>query len=468
MRAFAITTAAIVVIVHSACGSAAEGDAGDTAADAGGDAAAEVEVSAATEALSRLAESWCPVLAGRYCAAAATCGCAAVPGFDGVAPADCESRALRGCEAELLRFAPAVERGELVAAGEWPGGCAGALDDAFAACAAPDETFFVACPLVTPATAAAFPGLGAPCADQLCALGLRCGGDGKCEVPGAVGAGCDGSGDCATGLVCAAGACAALDLGDNGQACANPSECGGETRCLASVRRECLAPDPGAGCAVDADCGSARFCDGGACAPSPGLDQPCGNGVACAPGLACGFSGKGGPGPNPFEGLCRPLPKSGEGCALAEGGPFVCDGGLACRQGTCGPPPEAGQLCAVGTIRCAEGLGCKVADPDAICAPRVPEGEPCQLDDTCQAGLFCDFSTNRCRAFYPEGKPCQNGNECGPAGSCVPDAALLFRCVPRPDEGAPCFLDECQPPLTCRSPFEAGTCAPELCARYAF
>lgn len=465
-----VAVALLALVLGGSCGGSRSGGAGDAGLDSEADAAGDSgdEVGEATAALSRLAESWCPVLAIRYCAAAATCGCDEVPGFDEAAPRDCEGRAAAGCEAELLRFAPAVDQGVLVAAGEWPAECATALDDALAACVWPDETFFVRCPLVTPAGAQGFPGEGKACSDELCAAGLRCSRDGLCAVPGTVGAGCEVVGDCASGLVCAAGKCAAPDFADRGSACANPAGCGGDVQCQASARRVCRAPDTGAGCSADAECGAGNFCDASVCKPAPGLDEACGNGVACATGLACGFSGKGGPGPNPFEGLCRPLPTSGEGCALAEGGPFVCDAGLACVQGTCGPPPTDGQGCAVGAIRCADGLGCKVASPEAICAPRVVAGEPCQLDDTCGEGLFCDFNANTCRAFYSLGAACANGNECGPTGSCVPDASLKFRCVAQPVEGEACFLDECEGSLSCESPYDSGTCAPPLCGRFAF
>ncbi|MEZ4265909.1 MAG: hypothetical protein R3F39_05985 [Myxococcota bacterium] len=464
----------MAVGVGAACGGGGSGGGADTAADSGADAAGDVagdavgEVTEAPEALVRLADSWCPVLTARTCAAAAACGCSDVPGFDEAAPRDCETRVLAGCRAELLRFGPGVEAGVLAVAGELPGGCATALDEALAACVSPDETFFVRCPLVVPAGVSGFPGEGRACADELCAAGLRCSRDGLCMVPGDVGAACEVPGDCASILVCAEGKCAAPDLADRGKTCANPAGCGGEVQCLASSRRVCRAPKAGAGCNGDAECGAGNFCEANACKPAPGLDETCGNGVACAVGLACAFSGKGGPGPNPFEGLCRPIPKSGEGCALAEGGPFVCDTGLACVGGTCGPPPTDGQGCAVGVIRCADGLGCKVASPEAICAPRVGAGQPCQLDDTCEDGLFCDFNTNKCRAFYSPGAPCANGNECGPAGSCVPDDTLKFRCVAQPGEGDACFLDECEGGLSCESPYDSGTCAPALCARYPF
>lgn len=453
--------------IGGACGGGRSGGASDVGLDSGADAARDV--GAATAALAALAERWCPVLAARFCEAAATsCGCADVPGFDEAAPRDCVGRALAGCTAELLRFAPGVEAGALIVAGAVPDGCAAALDEALAACVVPDETFFVRCPLVVPAGVSGFPSEGEACAEEVCAAGLRCSRGGKCATPGELGADCEVAGDCGSVLVCTDGKCAAPDFLDRGKACANPDGCGGDSRCQASSRRVCRAPDLGAECDSDADCGAGNFCDVSTCKPAPGLDEACGNGVACAVGLACAFSGKGGPGANPFDGLCRPLPKSGEGCALAEGGPFVCAAGLACVQGTCGPPPTEGNGCAVGALRCADGLGCKVASPEAICAPRVAAGSACQLDDTCQAGLFCDFNTTTCRAFYDLGTACANGNECGPAGSCVPDQALKFRCVARPGEGDACFLDECEGSLNCESPYDSGTCAPPLCARFTF
>jgi hypothetical protein len=52
----------------------------------------------------------------------------------------------------------------------------------------------------------------------------------------------------------------------------------------------------------------------------------------------------------------------------------------------------------------------------------------------------------------------------------VPDeTATTFRCVPRPSEGEACFLDDtCEPGFVCRSPFDAGICAPPVCSAFVF
>ncbi|MCB9730706.1 MAG: hypothetical protein H6746_19705 [Deltaproteobacteria bacterium] len=458
-----------------ACGGGRKkgGGEGDVQADAADDVRADDGLDApdgdpwTNEALHALAEAWCPELAAAVCEASAACGCNDVPGFDAAPPADCLRRARAGCETELRAFQAAASAGLLEVAESVPSGCAPALAKVLAVCGVPDETFVVSCLLVRPPGLTSFPGADEPCADSLCAEGLRCGSDDLCAVPGAASDACDGDADCGLGLHCAEGACAADDLTAAGTACTGSGECAGQTDCLASTRRLCRAPVQGGACQGDSECAAGQFCDGGDCQPAPGLDQPCGNGVACQPGLACGFSGKGG-GPTEGEGLCRPLPQNGAPCALGEQGPFVCAEGLACLEGTCGPAPGDGQACAVGAIRCAEGLGCHYEGEASVCRPRLDAGGECQLDDSCQSGLFCDFSQLRCEPYYAANAACSAGNECGPQGACVPDADQRFRCVPRPGLGDPCFLPECRDGLLCASPYEAGTCAPKLCARYAF
>jgi hypothetical protein len=130
--------------------------------------------------------------------------------------------------------------------------------------------------------------------------------------------------------------------------------------------------------------------------------------------------------------------------------------------------PGEGEPCAVGDVRCEAGLGCHVEGVDSVCRARLPVGESCQLDDSCSAGSFCDFGVSRCTAFFAAGETCTDGNECGPEGACVPDATGAFRCVSQPGLGEACFLDQCEAGLACRSPFDAGVCAPPLCAAFAF
>lgn len=450
-----------IVILAAGCDGEGGGDAGgldggaDAAvADAGADDGGALDGGAAT-----LADAWCPDFAARFCAAGTRCGCDPIPGYGDAAA--CLERAERGCRAGLARFDgdPRIEL-----ATEVPAGCVAALDEALARCAIPEpDLFAVRCPLVWPRDLSrALPGAGMACVEGLCAEGARCSSMGACAAP-APGASCAGDTDCRDGERCAEGTCRPLDLTGTGASCAGPDECTGDARCLAATRRECEALVPRGACTGDEGCVEGEYCAAETCAPSPGLGLACGNGVACAAGLACRFTGAG-------EGTCQPMPGDGEPCALGTFGPILCGDGLACREGTCGAPPGDGEPCAMGVPFCADGLGCFFEGPMSVCRPRAGAGAECGTDDSCGAGLFCDFGEGRCAPFFAVGEVCTDGNECGPDGACVPDeTATTFRCVPRPGEGDACFLDDtCDPGFACRSPFEAGLCAPPMCMAFVF
>lgn len=457
---------ALVGALLTACGDdtgaggAGQGGAGQVGSGQGGAGGAGA---GGPGTLSELQDAWCPVYAERYCAAALGCGCSDVPGFSDAEGA-CLERAERGCRRQLDGFAAGVASGTLLVAGSVPEACLPTLEGSLAGCQLPPpDVFIVRCPLVWPAAESReLPGPGAPCAGGLCAEGARCGSAGSCVEP-TPGGSCQSEADCLPGDHCGGDArCFAPDYGGPRVSCADPSECSGELSCLASARRECRAKQSGVACSGDEACVDTEYCEGGQCAPEPGLGEPCGAGVACAEGLGCRM------GPAVDEGSCQLLPELGEPCALGRFGPFLCAEGLACNAQLCGLPPGVGEACAVGEIRCEPGLGCHVEGAESLCKPRVAEGEPCGLDDSCSVGLFCDFQVQRCRAHYELGAPCSAGNECGVEGSCVPDAQGDFRCVPRPTLGQACFLDECTEGLSCRSPYDAGLCAPPLCAAFPF
>lgn len=424
------------------------------------DASTDGARDAASGSFQALADVWCPELATRYCEAAlGTCGCTAVPEFGDTAT--CRARVERACRAQLDGF----EGQPLEPAASVPESCLPALAEALDDCRMPEpDLFAVRCPLVWPAGLdRSLPSSGA-CVEGLCAEGARCSSSATCAMPTS-GAACGSVGDCPDGEVCGDdGTCRGLALDGAGASCGGPDACTGDLRCLAATRRACAPLAPGASCTSDDGCVAGEYCAEGTCVAAPGEGAACGNGVACAEGLACAFA------PGPDEGTCRPFPTSGEPCALGTFGPFVCAEGLACRDRFCGPIPGEGDDCAVGDVRCAEGLGCAVEGERSVCRARVGDGEPCMLDDTCEAGTFCDFSENRCRTYFASGEVCRAGNECGPSGACVPDeTATTFRCTERPGVGEACFLDDsCETGLVCRSPFDAGACAPPLCAAFVF
>jgi len=162
---------------------------------------------------------------------------------------------------------------------------------------------------------------GGPCAlaaafGRGCAAGLFCAGDDTCRRPAPEGGGClsrssllellelAGLGllrydQCAPGLACLEGACAAPRAAGEGcapddwPACAEGLGCHPETR----------------------TCGSLRPV-GGTCEPG---------GLACEAGAFCARSA------GALVGTCAPLGAGGESCA----GPFECAPGLTCRGGAC-------------------------------------------------------------------------------------------------------------------------------------
>lgn len=422
--------------------------------------AADSGVPDAESSLEAIADAWCGELSTRYCEAALdSCGCGPIPGFGD--DAACRLRAERACREQLARF----EDQPVDPAPTLPASCVPALMEALGDCRMPEpDLFAVRCPLVWPRDLdRMLPSSGA-CVQGVCAEGSRCGTDETCAMPTS-GAACGSVGDCPDGERCGDdGFCRALMLDGAGESCTGPDACTGDLSCLAATRRECMAISPGASCTGDEGCIDGEYCADGTCTAAPGEGVACGNGVACAGGLACVVM------PGPDEGTCQPLPTSGEACALGTFGPFVCAAGLACRDRFCGAIPGDGDDCAVGDVRCAEGLGCAVEGERSVCRARVGDGEPCMLDDTCEAGTYCDFSETLCRPLLAAGEICRAGNECGPNGACVPDeTATTFRCTPRPSEGEACFLDDsCGPGLVCRSPFDAGVCAPPICAAFVF
>ncbi len=432
--------------------------AGRDASDTGG----EVGVSA----VSALEAAWCPILSERFCTAAKACGCSLVPGF-GESDATCRERVARGCKLQLARFQQGVVSGDLSVPSALPAGCVPALEEALTDCHMPDaDLFAVTCPLAWPSGLSRdLPAAGEACVQGLCAEGTRCDSKDTCARPQSAAA-CSSPGDCPGSELCGGdGKCAVPDLHDNGVVCTKAGGCTGDVLCLASGRRACATKVAGAACTSDAECIDGEFCGAGGCEVAPGEGVACGGGVACATGLACRFATGVG------EGTCQALPKDKEPCALGPLGPVVCSEGLACRDRFCGAIPGDGEPCAgIGpAFECKGDLGCHFLNEKSLCGQRVGEGAACGLDDSCEAGLFCDFSTNTCTRVFAEGAACRSGNECGAGGACVPSEVGEFRCVRRPGLGAPCFLnDSCEPGLACASPYETGVCAPRLCTTFRF
>lgn len=272
--------------------------------------------------------------------------------------------------------------------------------------------------------------------------------DSVCASLNQAGADCTDASACALGLVCDSPLCAPRPEGP----CLDGAPCGNLTTCAAP--RTCKPQGTtGAPCAQDEACSPGFYCDQATslCAEGPGVGLPCVNTVLCGPGLACDTD----------NGNCIPVPGDGAPCAFGPMGPFVCQDGLGCNNGVCGPLPGDGQPCTVDS-RCAAGLGCDFTADGSFCVPLKDEGGSCQTDRTCKPGLFCDYSKNQCALVRPTGAPCKDGNECGEAGSCMPDDGGSFRCAPLPSAGDRCLFD-CEASSYCGPDAAASACLPDVC-----
>jgi hypothetical protein len=450
-------------------------DAGETDADAGSEQGEGADASDAEspdsedgsdptpstpeEALEDAIRALCPDYAERWCAAAAACDCDAAPGF----PEDCAASFEGACAAQLTGFLPAVRGGEAVFRPIAAAECLEAFGEVFAACVPMGaDLFFVVCPIISPAAGwSGLPRLGEACSGQ-CAAGLRCGSAGACVEPGTNGMDCGASVDCAPTLLCVDGKCRPPNHVASGEPCSAPGTCTGDLECLASSRKICEAAVSGGPCTYSEDCPTGEYCvlspEGtGVCTTLPAQSQPCGDGVLCAEGLACADTG-----------TCEALPSAGSPCGLGRFGPLLCGAGLACNNGVCGAVPGLGEPCAMGVPACAAGLGCAFETEGSFCREPVGDGGPCQNDAACASGHFCNFAENLCRPVRAVGEPCKDGNECGPAGACLPDEVFSFRCAPVPGVGDACFLDECAGDAKCRSPYAEGACVPALCGMMSF
>lgn len=188
----------------------------------------------------------------------------------------------------------------------------------------------------------------------------------------------------------------------------------------------CTAP-----CRADADCGAGLVCQDSACVPG-GLgcfvDEDCGVGrvcsdARCAPAQACRTSDD-----CPFDRWCRaggcytePLCSRDAECHVGEAcvdftcvsfsgcrGDADCGRGEVCRDGTCEAPPP----------------------PPPLCPPhRVPRGDACISDGTCDAQADCPdryrCESGRCVRFAV----CSADADCGAGFVCRDAFCVPPRCT---------------------------------------
>jgi hypothetical protein len=203
-----------------------------------------------------------------------------------------------------------------------------------------------------PCTEFAYWGAGSDCAPGLVCLGPRSV-NGVCVDPCAptpAGLPCDnGVNTCAEGLVC--------DLERVCVPAAEPGEACEDRRCVEGYTcddelHRCVAlPGAGEPCRAGwCDWSEGLVCaSDDVCGPPPQAGEPCDQ--SCDGGMIC----------HPFEKICAPLGRVGDGC---EGG-HHCEPGLQCTAQVCVVGGELGDPCVDGLKRCRLGLSCI----DGVCAP---------------------------------------------------------------------------------------------------
>ncbi len=199
-------------------------------------------------------------------------------------------------------------------------------------------------------------------------------------------------------------------------------------------------PKQGESCQPANRCAAGLVCEGGACVPRSGAGGKCLSDNGCQAGLTCG--------PN---NTCTAGLAAGSKCNVTD----QCAAGLACLGGVCATAAADGQVC-VSDV-CASGHYCVPGPPQQVCRPKVGANEPCNMPDSCQAGLYCDFSVGSlCEPIPTVGEACPSF-QCAPGLSC--DAASV--CATPPGDGQPCLkgaTPDCAAGLNCDA--ATMTCKP--------
>ena len=121
----------------------------------------------------------------------------------------------------------------------------------------------------------------------------------------------------------------------------------------------------------------------------------------------------------------------------------VPDGGACliandCVSHSCNTEACAGAMCCAGT-----------------CQPKLAVGSDCRMNGAvCDTGSFCryDPATTKaaCKLTVPEGQPCDVQDSCAPGTTCLVDRAVVGStgiCGKAPAEGQPCPAGICDSPL---------------------
>jgi hypothetical protein len=220
-------------------------------------------------------------------------------------------------------------------------------------------------------------------------------------------------------------------------------------------------------CDTDADCESGR-CHQNTCADKAADGQLCDRDADCASGWcdlvcktpialggACTFGDRCA-GDLRFcaDGHCHELLRTGDACARSAD----CGAGGRCSDGHCVEtlactPAALGKPC-VGS--CQDGAYCDDTGDEPVCAAVIPLGDPCDDDEPCGPGNYCDGT---CASQHAAGEPCDRDRACltttAGAGNCDFGAEPEPLCTLLLYRGQPCTSGD-----DCLSTFcDEGRCA---------
>ena len=234
-----------------------------------------------------------------------------------------------------------------------------------------------------------------------CNTGLICE-NGRCSpVYSQEGDDCSATGKCGIGLYCLYGICKKTN-GNIGSGCDSHTDCLSGSIChFETGKCEEGTYNINADCNLDEECGPGLICDEYTqkCKPTSGENgQPCGNDIDCGVGMICDDETK-----TCQKGDANPNAP----CAKEED----CGNGLTCDL-TLEPPICVGEECAQQSD-CGAGLICDMSlEPPKCIVTADGSRAVCYTDSDCSAGFYCDEF--RCtNGMNKEGDPCEMQEDCG-------------------------------------------------------
>lgn len=225
---------------------------------------------------------------------------------------------------------------------------------------------------------------------------------------------------------------------DLDQSCAIDQECQGNAFCDKGMQETCpgtcaALQRGGLPCNASSQCADGLTCRSGVCAAPLAADDPCTGHLKygeCPPGLVCqGTSG---------ALKCQTIATVyvGKLGAACDANAKLCESGLVCKsqsatstQGVCDKPAAAGGTCRPAVpSQCPADQYCKdsradvstraPAGKDGVCSPLPDTSKACDQNLGCKPGLVCSTTDNICRGRRSVGESCRESRECY-GGSCV-------------------------------------------------